>query len=54
MKKKIKLFCISYSEREYTLLHSAVQLLYYPHPPKNNNKTIAHEIRGCAAVPNTA
>jgi len=37
-KKKIKLFCISYSEREYTPLHSAVQLLYYPHPPKNNNK----------------
>merc|ERR1712008_332572 len=37
-KKKIKLFYISYSEREYTPLHSAVQLLYYPHPPKNNNK----------------
>jgi len=36
--KKNKLFCISYSEREYTPLHSAVQLLYYPHPPKNNNK----------------
>merc|ERR1711956_98050 len=38
LKKRIKLFCISYSEREYTPLHSAMQLLYYPHPPKNNNK----------------
>ena len=41
-KQKIhfKLFCILYSEREYTLLHFAVQLLYYhySHPPKKMKK----------------
>merc|ERR1712029_1118426 len=39
-KKRIKLFCISYSEREYTPLHSAVQLLHYPHRPikQTNNR----------------
>jgi len=40
-----------YSEREYTLLHSAVQLLYYhyPHPPKEKNEIapkIKEKLRG--------